>query len=358
MRISLYSFLFINVIFSLSLHAQANERKTLSESFAIGTNGQLLIKNKYGYIECNVWNKDSVRIETEIVVNTRKNEDAEDLINSIRVDYNKFVDLVEVETIFGDNRKSFLKTYLSKIDPFDNNKVDVNYSVWMPASIKLEIENKFGDVLIENMTGDLDIQINYGDLRLDDHLGSARLDLKFGRLVGNTITNLKGDFKNYDLKLKRVDELNIQSTGSEINIDEVKFARIDLSRDELEIEKIEIIKGKASLSDIEIITVSEEVDLFLKNSTFETEEFADDIKRVEIREESSQIDLNIRNLNIGLNAELENAQLSVPKTVENVSRDVLDEKKEHRKVSLEYGSSAKKIPFVLHGVKGRITLID
>ena len=345
-------------VFSLGLNAQAREEKSITKSFPIGANGQLLITNKYGFIECNIWNKDSVKIQTDIIVNTRKNDDAQDLINSIRINYNQFVDLVEAETVFGDNRKSFLKSYLSKIDPFDNNKVDVNYTIWMPATIKLEINNKFGDVLLENSEGDIDVTLSYGDLRIDQHAGNATLDLKFGRLVGNTMNYIKVDLRNYDVKLNRVEELNLSSAGSEITINEVNYARIDLSRDELEIENIRIIKGKANLSDIELLKVFEEVDLNLKNSSFETDEFAQNIKRVEIKEESSQIDMNIRNLNIGLEAELEDAQLSVPKSVENVSKDVIDDKKEHRKVSLDYGSSGSKVPFVLHGVKGRITLID
>lgn len=158
--ISLYNILILCCVFAISLNAQVKEERVETNSFPIGANGQLLINNKYGYVECNVWEKDSVKIQIEVIVNTRKAEDADDLINSIRIDFNQFVDLVEARTVFGDNRKSFLKTYLSKIDPFDNNKVDVNYTVWLPSSVKLEIENKFGDVLIENRTGDIDITLS------------------------------------------------------------------------------------------------------------------------------------------------------------------------------------------------------
>ncbi len=343
---------------AVKLEGQVQLDRKEIKSFPITQSGQLIVQNKYGFVHCNIWDQDSVKIVTEISVNAKKEEDAEALLASIRIGYNVFVDIVEVETVFGESNQSFIKNYLSKIDPFKNNKVDVNYTIYMPSSLNIEIDNRFGDVLLDPFTSNVDVKINYGDLRFDELTGKSDLDLKFGKMVGKHLEDASLELRNYDIKLESANELELNSTGSEIKIEIVNLARVDLNRDEIQVESIKSIRGKATLSDIELYMVEEEIDLWMKNGSLTVEEFDEQVKKVDIREESSQVDLRIGNISIDLEADLEDAQLSVPNTVENINREVINEKKAHRKVSLEYGGGGTKVDFQLHGLKGKFTLID
>ena len=355
-RILIYSCLCL--FFGIDLKAQTQLDRKETKSFPISDSGQLIVQNRYGFIQCKIWSQDSVKIETAITVNAKDDEVAEALLNSIRIDYNVFVDMVEVKTIFGESKQNFIKNYLSKIDPFKNNKVDVNYTIYLPASVDIEIENRFGDVLMDSFTGDVDLQINYGDFRFDQISGKSEFELKYGKMVGKHLEDASLDLKNYELRIDSANEIDISSTGSEIKIETVNSGRVDLNRDEVEIEEINSIKGKATLSDIELYKVKEEIDLWMKNGSLMVEEFSDQVKKVDIREESSRIDLQIGNISFDLKAELEDAELSVPNTVDNINKEVIDEKKAHRKVSLEYGGGDTKVEFQLHGSKGKFTLID
>jgi len=355
-KILIYSCLFM--VFGFELMGQVQLDRKEVRSFPISDSGQLIVKNRYGFVQCNIWDQDSVKIVIEIMLNAKDDEDAEALLNSIRINYNVFVDMVESETIFGESKQNFIKNYLSKIDPFKNNKVDVNYTIYMPSSIDIEIENKFGDVLLDSFTGDIDLEISYGDLRFDQISGKSDFELNYGKMVGKHLEDASLDLKNYELRLDSANEIDINSTGSEVKIEVVNSGRVDLNRDEVEIESINSIKGKATLSDIELNEVKEEIDLWMKNGSLTVDMFDEKVKRVDIREESSRIDLKIGKISFDLEAELEGADLSVPNTVENINKEVLDEKRAHRKVSLEYGRGGSKVEFKLHGLKGKYTLVD
>ena len=355
-RILVYSCVFFLFAFKVEGQVQLDKKET--RSFPVSPEGQMIVTNKYGHVHCKTWSKDSIKVMSEISVNANDDEAAESLLSSIRVDYNVFEDMVEIETIFGNSNSNFIKNYISKIDPFKNNKVDVNYIIYLPENLDVEIDNRFGDVLMDSFGGDLDVKVNYGDLRFDSFSGKTEFELKFGKLVGKHLEDADLDLKNYNIRLDSANELDISSTGSEIKIEQVNFSRVDLNRDEVEIEKINSIKGKASLSDIELYKVDEEIDLWMKNGSLTVEEFDDAVRKVDIREESSRIDLRIGNLSIDLKAELEDAQLSVPNTVANVNKEIINEKKDHRKVSCEYGGGGSKVEFQLHGSKGKFTLID
>lgn len=364
-RISIYNkyyFFFTLVFCGITLQTVAQEsqhsetEKKVTNSFYIEPNGEFRIDNKYGFVQCNTWEKDSIKVFTEIEVLSKEAEESEKLMNSIDFQFTNTSNLVFVETEINSDKKKFIQNYLREINVFDNTKIMVNHTVWLPASVDLNIKNKFGDVLLEEHSGRNTIELNHGNLRFEKFTQKCNLDLSFGKLIGRSIEDGSIDLKNVEVKLKKVNSVNLKSSGSQVEIDDIETLNINSVRDDFSIEKIQSLKGSSKFSDIEIEELSGLIELAMENGDLEIEEI-NEFSLIDIGQKSSHIDVNISDTSFTLNAELERTDLSVPRSVSNVSKTMIDEKMEHRKVSLNYGDSPDS-QIILRGKRGSFTFWD
>jgi len=359
-EILVYSLFFFSVLLnSQNITAQTEEKVfTKYSSFSANEQTQFILSSKYGDIVCEVWDKDSIGIFTTIGVKSKKREALDKILNSVVIESNNFGNTVELEVDFADNA-SLVKSYLAKLDPFNSNELTINHKVKFPNGIDLEIINRFGNIMIEQNSGDITINLEYGDLRLENLDGNVDFELKSGRLIGRSLKRANLDVRNFDVRLKSVEHLNLEGQASEIKIDQAEFARIDLLSGELNIKEISNIKGSASNTDLLLERVNKDIHLSIRNCSLIVEAFDSGVENVVIDEVSSTVDLNISNISFSLEAEVEDSQFSVPKTVSNVTRNVLNEKNEHRTISLSYdggGSGITKFNFT--GQRGSFFLIE
>lgn len=354
-----YSFIAFGFLLApLQTLAQYESVEEKYMSFVANEDTKFMINNKYGDLTFETWEKDSIGIKTTIRISSRKQESVNRILNSVIIDKVVFGNTVEVETSFADNA-SFIKSYLGKLDPFNSNELTIDYQINFPNGLEMEIANRFGNIMIEQTSSDIDINLDYGDLRLEDMTGDLHLKLKTGRLIGRKVKKVEIDGRNYGIRLKSAEYAILDIQQCDTKIDEVDFANVKLLGGELDIDEIHSIKGSASNADISIELAVKEIDLDLKNSSLMVEEFDENIKKVIIDEVSSTVDLNITNLSFTLEAEVEESQFSVPKTVSNVERVVTDERKEARTIHLTYdGGSASQSKFKFTGVRGSFFLIE
>lgn len=356
----LVSSMFLVFCFWGAGEVRAQSEKTIVKytSFAVEDQTQFILSNKYGDVICELWDKDSISVLTSITVKSKRSESLAKILNSVVIESTSFGNTAEIETRFTDNA-SLVKSYLGKLDPFNSNELTIHHQVMFPEGTDLNIINQFGNVMIEKNGGSIEVDLAYGDLRLEEMTGDVTLDLKTGRLIARNLNKADIKTRNYDIRLKQVEYLNLDTQLSETRIAEAKFARIDISGGELDIEKVETLKGSASNADITLLRVEKDLQLDLRNSTLIVEAFDEGVKNVNIDEVSSTIDLNISNVSFLLEADVEASQFSVPKSINNIERVVTDEKRHHRTISFSYeGGGDNKSKFRLTGVKGSFFLIE
>ena len=81
----------------------------------------------------------------------------------------------------GENRSGFEKEIANfKESVFQSDgKIEIDYTVWMPKTNQLKVENKFGDVYIDDYSGEIEINLSNGNLKSHDFEGKANLKLSF-----------------------------------------------------------------------------------------------------------------------------------------------------------------------------------
>ena len=359
-EILVYSFSMLTIVFGpANAIAQYEEVRSEYLSYPADENTKFMLNNKYGDIVCETWEKDSIGITATINISSKKRESIDRILSSVEIEKVEFGNTVEIETSFIDNA-SLIKSYLGKLDPFNSNELSIDYKINFPDGLEMEIVNRFGNILIEQSKSDMDIDLEYGDLRLESMTGDLKLKLKSGRLIGRKLKKAEFDTRNFDIRLKYIEYAILEAQHCDTKIEEIDFARIDLSGGELDLDEVKTISGYASSNaDINIELLKKELELELKNSSILIEEFDEEVSKVIIDEVSSTVDLNISNLSFSVEADVEESQFSVPKTVTNIERVVIDERKQVRTINFTYeGGNGNVSLFKFTGVRGSFFLIE
>ena len=220
------------IIWASDYAAELKEfKKHISEEFSISSNGTVVISNKYGDVDIETSDRNTVSFEIEIIVEARNPDRADEIMDKIDIDFSNSSSEVKARTVydFGNNWNWAKK----------NESYKVNYTVKMPKSVDLELSNKYGDISSTSINGDLDIYLGYGSANMQDIGGDFDAELDYvrsfdARDIGG---NLDLTIKYSDFKIGDVSEVDITSKYSDLTIGTTGEVTIESKYDEYEIEK-------------------------------------------------------------------------------------------------------------------------
>lgn len=213
--------------------------RTVTKSFAWTPTTQLELENKYGDVIFETWEKDSIRVQTEISITSKKKEAMQELADMAVVkiyDQGSFVvartDWAANTSVWGQARNEMRNVFGS------DQKVEISYTVWLPKTTPIDVKNKFGDVFIPSFDGEVILDLSHGDLRSIqisrpksvyvqygdvkvDSWGPGNLKLLFAELHSDEMKQLKIESKSSKFYVGKIDVLDIESRNDELYLKEV-----------------------------------------------------------------------------------------------------------------------------------------
>lgn len=252
---------------SFVLFGQEELQKEYHQTYPLLDGTSVEIENRYGDIEINTWEKDSVAFHVEVTVNTSNNLDLDEMLEEINVDFNSNKSLVRAETNWAEDVTFFKKEFRNIKEGIlgMSDNIEVNYEVYLPSNCELEINNKFGDVLIDEFDGELRLKLEYGDLRAQKLGDIKRIEQKYGKLKIHEMNDgfliLTGVKSAHIIKAH---DLIMESSSCDLEFEEVNELDIISRHDEIRIEQINSMGGKQSLTDINIRELDERCSLDCK----------------------------------------------------------------------------------------------
>ena len=344
-------------LISLSIFSQERVTKKIENTVFMTTSNSLNLEHKYGDVIVNGWNKDSLSILVEVEVNDKNEDQASELLNRIEFELKTIGDVINVSTKISDKNSSVFTKYFNKANPIDSHKgnVKINYVIYLPKNAAIEISNKFGDVVLNDWQGILNVNLEHGDLWIEKGIDKASLMMKFGKLKAKTINYANIELKNASVTIDFAENLKMNSSGSNIDINSVKTLELDSSKDETQIKKVDNLRGKIAFSEIVLDTVSEAIDLELKVTDFKVSKITLPEAYIYIKQSASDIDIGINEFAFKFNAYLEQGVIRIPKSFENIKTTMIDKGKRLREINATYGKNPSgKISIT--GEKGTIIL--
>ncbi|MDB4293182.1 hypothetical protein N9954_07200 [Maribacter sp.] len=336
------------LVLGQSVTAQEQVSKKISKTYALNDTGKLQLENKYGNLNLNGWDKDEVAVEIAITVNHRKKENAEALLQRIRPTVIERDGFVSLGYEILEKSDGWFANFFEKANPFDYDKsnIQIDYTVYMPVKVELQLTNTFGDVLIEDWTGKLKALVEHGDIWISENLNKADITMRYGKLRAQNISYGNITIKNGELDMGDSKSLRLNSSGTDSNLNTITSLEVYSNKDNLNIEEVGTMFGTLKFSTLELNRLAKEADMSLRVADFRVAEISQPNTDITIEQESSEISINVSNFSHQFDATLEQGLVRLPKSFENIDSKMLDKGKKLREIKATYGK----------GTQGRISI--
>ncbi|MBN2481660.1 MAG: hypothetical protein JXB19_07970 [Bacteroidales bacterium] len=273
---------FILMICTFGLVAQeTGYTRTIEREFAVDEQTRLEIDNIYGNVNVMNHDQNSISIEVTVRVNIRDKTRADEILKMVDISILHEDRVVRAITRINDNFSRLFRGF-----NIGGGGLEINYAVYMPPSVPLQLLNKYGNVFIDEITSTSVIDVKYGKLNA-------------GRIIHDSNEPLTKIILAYsDAVIQEATWLNAEIKYSKINVTESK-ALVIVSK----YSKIYITNGSSIVSD----------------SKYDTFEFGD-LSNFIVRTEYSNIKINGLSNRLQLDAKYTDVNvLNVPSGFENIT---------------------------------------
>lgn len=345
----------------LFVSAQFTESKQINRRFKITPETRVEITNKYGNIKINTWEKDSVVFDIKIKVEDKKLSRLEKQISGIDFDFINSQHFIIARTKVGENRSTLEKEVLNfkEIVLQADGKIEIDFTVWMPKTNQLKVENKFGDIYVDDFTGDIDINLSNGNLKAHDFSGKTNLKLSFGDATINQLKTGKLDCNYSDVFIKKADKLQFISKSSDIEITEINEIDADSRRDKFRIQKIDVLVAKGSFSNYRISELTNNLNLKSEYGDLDVGKVMSGFKSVFVESKSTDINLSFSDKSeFGFEITHTKTQTNFCAKMDVKKEEVLDEKEKKVKLTGNFGGIVKPVKLLINAVGGTISVRD
>jgi len=269
------------------------DKREVRRSFPATLETTLEVRNKYGKIQVATWEKDSVAIRVDISLTESSSSRLRKLKDDIQIDFtgtNKYIIAKTVIESESGRLASELKSISNTITG-SNKRVEINYTVFLPAYMDVVLSNKFGDIYMDDLDGQVDIELSNGVLKANRLRGNAVISLSFanGMIKALGSANLKLSYS--DLVLNEVSQLDLVSKSSKLNVDSVNVLKMESRRDKLYFKQVEYFYGKSNFTQVWIYDFLRESDLYMKYGELTIEHVLPDFSKIYVESEYTDMTL-------------------------------------------------------------------
>lgn len=237
----------------------------------------------------------------------------------------------------------------------------INYTVWLPATNSLKVENKFGDIYIGDYDGDAEINLSNGNLKSHNFTGQLDLSLSFADATINTINSGNLDCNFSEVYIKKAKTLQIKSKSTTFEILEVKELDADSRRDKFRIRLADMIEAHGSFSNFRINELTDRLDLRVDYGDLDIDKTAVDFSSIFIESKStdinlyfdkeSEFDFEITHTKTELNL--------ISKEIEIEKEESLNEKEKKMKLFGNFGEGTEnKTRLSIKAISGEINILS
>ncbi len=270
--------------------------KVIERGFKVRSNVTIDLSNKYGQVILNSWDRDSVAINIQITAYGKNDDAVEKLMDRVDFDFNNTANFLTIETVFDRNSGVFKDLWNSISDAsktlISKSRITVDYEMYVPAKSTVELINRFGNIYINQHSGKLLVDLSHGDFRASNLEAPLDLTLGYGRANIRAIREARINLKGGELDINRASQLDLESTSSEVYIQDVSSLRLDSRNDEMRLDEVGYIAGKANFSDLQIGQLFESTDIDLLYGELDISTVMASFSRIRINGRTADVQLN------------------------------------------------------------------
>lgn len=261
----------------------------LVRDYKITKQSTIEVYNKYGKVHVRTWDKDSVRFEVDLRVQTSSADKLRKLKDQISFDFTSTDYYTIAKTVFTKTGGIFSDVVETLVP---SNNVTINYTIFLPKTSTLKIENKFGDVYIDDFTGNLDLVLSNGNVKANYLQGNTSIKLSSGDGSVNRMDKGEVEVSYSDFELKKVGDVKIDSRSSRIEIGSANKIKMYSRRDKYYIDDVNKIYGTGDFTTLSIAKLGRELNATMKYGEVSVDKILIPFDLVNISSSYTDVQLN------------------------------------------------------------------
>jgi hypothetical protein len=268
------------------------KRKTIKKEYAVQKNASLSIQNKYGNISVTTWDRNRIEITVVITVKGNNQNAVEKKLQNINVDFNASSTWVSAKT-------SIEKSSWSLWGNSNNESYQINYTVKMPKSNNIILNNDYGSIIIDAIDGTTDINCDYGKIIIGE-LNNSKNEIELDYCSRSTIGYMKSGAINADYSKLTVDKtatVKINSDYSNIHIGEANTVTYNADYGGLRVDNVNSITGNSDYVSIRLGTLYKNLNINADYGSIKIKELAVGFNKAEISSEYVGISIGTKENN-------------------------------------------------------------
>lgn len=266
------------LLFQLTSFASDEFKKEITEKYVASAGTHLTIKNKYGDIDIKNWAKDSIVVKATITVETFSEEKAESLFKNIDVKINYIGKSINAVTNISQKFKT-------------GKKFSIDYEVFMPDYIKVDLTNRFGDIYIKTLTEKVNINLSYGNLKAEKFIYKedkpvSTINLSYAKANILECNRTKLTLKYSKVNIANSTALIVVSRYSKLRLDKNETVIADSKYDSFNITNTDnCLVSMAQYSDFKVENVNKNLELNLRYGNCKIDNVSQGFKNIKINNE-------------------------------------------------------------------------
>lgn len=268
---------------ALENNSDFSESKEVIRSFHISRTASVDISNKYGKVVFNNWDKDSVKIIVNIISEGSRLDKVQENLRSVNVRFMGNEQYVEAVSSFGSGMGIVKKSAKQIAQSLNGaNRVKINFTIYLPKTCDVNIDNQFGDVYMTDIEGMLQAEVTHGNFRATNIKKIRRLKVRYGDIRIDACNNANIDIGFGDADLGDIKMLSLESTTASVLINSVETMDLISKNDHITIGKVERLTGTSTLSDLNLRQLNKSVDFNSKFGSIKMNKIEGDFQRINL----------------------------------------------------------------------------
>jgi hypothetical protein len=349
------------LLFAMSAHAQFTETREFVKRYKIQPETRIDITNKYGRIELNTWEKDSVVIQFKMEINEKKPIKLEKTLDNLDFDISNSQYYLVVKTLVDKNRSQLESEFMKFKETIlqTNGSIRIDMIVWLPDDHELRLENKFGDIIMGDFKGETQITLSNGKLKCGDLTNRASLNLSFADASVNNLPNARIASNYSDINIRNSGTLRLETKSSAIEIVNSKELSIDSRRDKYRIRIADKLDAYGNFSQFMVTELKNKANVRLSFGGLDLEKVLTDFSNIYVEARSADLNLYFNpeaKFNFQITESKTNLKLGHELKVED--KEVLDSKENKVRHTGYFGKKMKEDQLIINAVGGETNVLS
>jgi len=265
------------------------KEKTIIKTFNVNDDATLKIDNSYGNLDIVTWDGNTIDFEIKITTTGNDEEDVQQKLDAITVDFSDSPDLVTAITRFKKNKSKSWWRWTNN----NNVQMKINYIVKIPITNNVNLNNDYGNINIGRLKGHAELNCDYGKITTKELLADNNI-INFDYSNNCFFEFIKSgkinaDYSGFTVSKANTLDINADYTKSKIEVAEAITYNCDYGG--ITVEKVNNIKGNGDYLTTLLGDVYKSVNINADYGSIKIEKLHKSIKNVSI--ESDYVGIKI-----------------------------------------------------------------